>query len=180
MDTTRSSVLLGLALLVGLTGCSGTTATPVVLPSPPVIVAEIAFADALDIPSSQTVRDPSDPEEVVRFALMLAEQGAHQRAGRFFLEAVDLPRADSVDNRLRNAALSAAASCFLQAGDIDAFHQTVTRLRGQLNRFRMAALPPELALLLLVDTTEHPRPMRTSQRAMLLSTLPRPVTIESS
>ncbi len=77
-----------------------------VLPSPPVTVAEIAFADQLDIPPTQTVRDPGDPEQLVRFSLMLAKQGVHQRAGRFFLEAAAVRRADSVDNRLRSAALS--------------------------------------------------------------------------
>lgn len=113
-------------------------------------VWELVFADPLLVPKGMTVGEPTDPKVLVTFALTLVEKQEFQQAASFFLEAADVPSAASLRNEFRLATLAAAASCYLQAGDMDAFRRVAERLREGMDRFQAATLQPELAVLLAI------------------------------
>jgi hypothetical protein len=159
-----SGLRLALAMMFGviLAACAGEQAAlrqsvmqpPVaeqVAPAEaPQEVWELRFADPLLVPKGMAVDAPTDPKALVMFALTLVEKQKFQQAASFFLEVADLPSTTSLRNAFRLTALAAAASCYLQAGDMDAFRRVVQRLRDGMDRFQAATLQPELAVLLAI------------------------------
>ncbi len=153
---TLSFLSASLVLLFAFSGCAERQAVRPE-PVPMVVTQEIAFRDPPRLNVLPTA-DAHDPEQIVRVALKLAERGAFARAASLFLNAVNLPQTESVDNSFRIAALGAAATCFVQAGDTAAFQQTVLRLRTALRRYQLATLPPELTVLLSLDAAMRDAP----------------------
>jgi hypothetical protein len=160
-----SGLRLALAMMFGviLAACAGEQAAlrQSVMQPPSVVeqtapaeapqeVWELGFADPLLVPKGMAVDAPTDPKALVMFALTLVEKQEFQQAASFFLEAADLPSTTSLRNEFRLTALAAAASCYLQAGDLDAFRRVVQRLRDGMDRFQAATLQPELAVLLAI------------------------------
>ncbi len=101
--------------------------------------------------SQDITPDHEQPETIVQFAIDLAEKGEAEKAASFFLEVADSKRADSRWNRFRIECVAAAASLYFQIGNLKRFHETVTRLRGELDRFQLASAEPEIAILLAID-----------------------------
>ncbi len=101
----------------------------------------------------------NQPEALAQFALGLAEKGEAAKAAAFFLEAADSEGADSRWNRFRIACVAAAATLYLEAGQIQHFNEAVARLRGEMDRFQIAASEPEIALLLAIDDKLAGRPV---------------------
>lgn len=95
--------------------------------------------------------DPKQPETLVQLALDLAEKGEHVKAAALFLEAAQSKGAGSKDNDFRVATLAASASEFLQAGELQAFDDTVKRLRNEMDRFRTVSAEPEISVLLAIS-----------------------------
>ncbi len=153
---TLSFLSAGLALLLALSGCAERQAVRPE-PVPIVVTQEITFRDP-PRPYALPTADAHNPEQIVRVALVLAARGAYARAAALFLNAADLPQTDSVDNAFRIAALGAAASSFIQAGDTAAFQQTVSRLRIALSVFQLATLPAELTVLLSLEAAMRDAP----------------------
>ncbi len=153
---TLSFLSASLALLLALSGCAERQAIRPE-PVPMVVTQEITFRDP-PRPYAPLTADSHDPEQSVRVALKLAKRGAYARAATLFLNAANLPQTDSVDNAFRIAALGAAATCFVQAGDTAAFQQTVARLRSALRRYQLDTLPPELTVLLSLDAAMREAP----------------------
>ncbi len=143
-------------LLLALSGCTERQAVRPE-PVPMVVTQEITFRDP-PRPYAPLTANTNDPEQIVRVALKLANRGAFARAATLFLDAANLPQTDSVDNAFRIAALGAAASCFVQAGDTAAFQQAVAQLRIALRRYQLATLPPELTVLLSLDAALRDAP----------------------
>lgn len=151
---------LGLSLLLG--ACAGGKTAQrdarVPVPLPPIDKPEatsqqpggIAFPSSIRVPPQAAVDDPKDPQQVVLLALALVDRQEFRQAAAFFLEAAQLERAKSLRNEFRIATLAAAASALLQAGDLVEFQQVVERLKKMLDRFQLAALPPEVAVLLAI------------------------------
>ena len=121
------------------------------------------------LPRDLSVDDPSDPQALVHFALLLFSKQDYAGAAQVLLEAADLPRAESKNQTFRIAALSAAASAFLYAGDAAAFVRTVVRLRATMDRFQQATLSPQTAALLGIAAK------RSGGRAGGYQILPAPV-----
>ncbi len=95
--------------------------------------------------------DTKQPESIAQFALGLAEKGEATKAAAFFLEAADTEGADSKWNRFRIACVAAAGALYLEAGEIQSFQKSVARLRGEMDRYQIAASEPEIALLLAIS-----------------------------
>jgi len=108
--------------------------------------------------SQHVIPDYNQPETVVQFALGLAEKGEAEKAASFFLEVADSERADSRWNRFRIECVAAAASLYFQGGNLQRFHESVARLRGELDRFQLAQAEPEIAVLLAIDDKLVGRP----------------------
>ena len=102
--------------------------------------------------------DHKRPETLVQFALGVAERGEAAKAAAFFLEAADSEGAGSRWNHFRIECVAAAATLYLEAGDIQRFQETVTRLREELDRFRIGYTEPEIAVLLAIDDRLAGRP----------------------
>lgn len=95
--------------------------------------------------------DGNHPEMLVAFALRLADKGEPAKAAAFLLEAADSRVAHSRANEFRIASVAAAASLYLEAGEIGSFHDAVSRLRREMDRFQIAAVEPAFAVLLAIS-----------------------------
>lgn len=102
--------------------------------------------------------DDKRPETLAQFALGLAEKGEATKAAAFFLEAADSEGADSRWNRFRIVSVAAAAALYLEAGEIERFQESVTRLCKEMDRYQIAAAEPEINLLLAIDDKLAGRP----------------------
>jgi hypothetical protein len=169
MHNRKSGLRLAVAVVLSamLAACAGKKST-LHQPEPQLRVAEqpatteaprvfrdLTFPDPLFIPPEMAIDDPTDPTALVKFALMLIERGEVQRAAAFFLDAAHLPQAASLHNTFRIATLAAAASCYLQTGDMDNFRRVVRHLQQSMDRFQAATLQPELAVLLAIAAKGH-------------------------
>lgn len=104
------------------------------------------------------------PETLAQFALGLAEKGEATKAAAFFLEAADSEGAGSRWNRFRIASVAAAAALYLEAGEIERFQETASRLRREMDRYQIAAAEPEISLLLAIsDKLSGKSPMLSPQ-----------------
>lgn len=111
----------------------------------------LTFPEPLVLPQSPPAA-PKTPRELVEFALFLYGRGEFGQAARFFLEAADAKGSASQSNYFRITCLQAAATSFLWAGDLEAFHRVIDRLREkELDRFQVISPWEELALLLALS-----------------------------
>lgn len=108
--------------------------------------------------------DHKNPETLVDFALKLADKGEPAKAAAFLLEAADLKGSDSKANEFRIAVLATAATLYLEAGEIQSFHDAVSRLRAEMDRFQLASADPKIQLLFAIsDQLAGRRPTVSSQ-----------------
>ncbi|OVE74083.1 hypothetical protein BVX94_01640, partial [bacterium B17] len=78
---TLSTVVMAILLAALGAGC-GTTTQLAVDPMPDSLryTETVSFEENLRVPLNASVRNPKDPEEVIRFALSLSERGRHAHA----------------------------------------------------------------------------------------------------
>ncbi len=137
-----SPPLILLAAAVLSAGCQSTPK-----PSQPTArVEEISFPRAFDASRTSKVTNENDANQLIGFAMNLAERGRHDEAAKFFKEAAD--KFVSRDNELVVACRAAQAAEHFLANDIAAFRRAVVQLKGEMNRFQGAGADGPLAAVL--------------------------------
>jgi len=148
-------VSLGVVLIAGIlsAGCvTSRGSVPPIVVEPVAVTREVSFTGSNVVPEDFVFSDPTDPEQLARFALALASRGDHSRSAVFFSEA---SKGLSTSKDWRQACLLASANERLRAGDIAEFRATVQQVKSGMTDFELASVSKEIAVLFaLADAVE--------------------------